>query len=64
MCIKKSQAIAYFNLFVRLHLPNNDHWLFQGNPKYYRIIDGNRKFEQMPCLQRATPKTWLLVMGY
>jgi len=24
------------------------YWLFQGNPKYYRIIDGIRDFEQMP----------------
>lgn len=24
--------------------------LFQGNPKYYRIIDGIRDFEQMPWL--------------
>ena len=26
------------------------YWLFQGNPKYYRIIDGIRDFEQMPWL--------------
>ena len=25
-------------------------WLFQGNPKYYRILDGIRDFEQMPWL--------------
>jgi hypothetical protein len=24
------------------------YWLFQGNPKYYHIIDGIREFEQMP----------------
>lgn len=23
------------------------HWLFQGNPKYYRLIEGIRNFEQM-----------------
>jgi len=23
------------------------YWLFQGNPKYYRIMDGIRDFEQM-----------------
>ncbi|MEH2027048.1 hypothetical protein [Nostoc sp.] len=26
------------------------YWLFQGNFKYYRIIDGIRDFEQMPWL--------------
>jgi predicted RNA-binding protein with PUA-like domain len=26
------------------------YWLFQGNPKYYRIIDGIRDFAQMPWL--------------
>ncbi|MBD2457288.1 EVE domain-containing protein [Nostoc sp. FACHB-87] len=26
------------------------YWLFQGNPKYYRIIDSIRDFEQMPWL--------------
>lgn len=26
------------------------YWLFQGNPKYYRIIDGIRDFTQMPWL--------------
>lgn len=26
------------------------YWLFQGNPKYYRVIDGIRDFEQMPWL--------------
>lgn len=26
------------------------YWLFQGNPKYYRMIDGIRDFEQMPWL--------------
>ncbi|WP_414574291.1 hypothetical protein [Nostoc sp. CCY 9925] len=26
------------------------YWLFQGNPKYYLIIDGIRDFEQMPWL--------------
>ncbi len=26
------------------------YWLFQGNPKYYRIINGIRDFEQMPWL--------------
>lgn len=26
------------------------YWLFQGNPKYYRIIDAIRDFEQMPWL--------------
>lgn len=26
------------------------YWLFQGNPKYYRIIDGIRDFERMPWL--------------
>ncbi|MEA5595736.1 MAG: EVE domain-containing protein [Nostocales cyanobacterium 94392] len=26
------------------------YWLFQGNPKYYRIIEGIRDFEQMPWL--------------
>jgi hypothetical protein len=24
------------------------YWLFQGNPKYYRILDGIRDFTQMP----------------
>lgn len=26
------------------------YWLFQGNPKYYRLIDGIRDFEQMHWL--------------
>lgn len=26
------------------------YWLFQGNPKYYRIIDAIRELEQMPWL--------------
>ena len=26
------------------------HWLFQGNPKYYRIVDAIQDFEQMPWL--------------
>lgn len=26
------------------------HWLFQGNPKYYCVLDGIRDFEQMPWL--------------
>lgn len=26
------------------------YWLFQGNPKYYRIIDAIRDFVQMPGL--------------
>jgi predicted RNA-binding protein with PUA-like domain len=26
------------------------YWLFQGNPKYYRVLDGIRDFEQMPWL--------------
>lgn len=26
------------------------HWLFQGNPKYYRIKDAIRDFEEMPWL--------------
>ena len=26
------------------------YWLFQGNPVYYRIIDGLRDFTQMPWL--------------
>ena len=26
------------------------YWLFQGNPKYYRVFDGIRDFEQMPWL--------------
>ncbi|MBD2428114.1 EVE domain-containing protein [Phormidium sp. FACHB-1136] len=26
------------------------YWLFQGNPKYYRILDGIRDFTQMPWL--------------
>ena len=26
------------------------YWLFEGNPKYYRIIDGIGDFEQMPWL--------------
>lgn len=26
------------------------YWLYQGNPKYYRIIDAIRDFEQMPWL--------------
>jgi hypothetical protein len=26
------------------------HWLFQGNPKYYRIVDAIKDFEQMPWL--------------
>jgi predicted RNA-binding protein with PUA-like domain len=26
------------------------YWLFQGNPKYYRVIDAIRDFEQMPWL--------------
>ncbi|MEB3281410.1 MAG: EVE domain-containing protein [Lyngbya sp.] len=26
------------------------YWLFQGNPKYYRVTDAIRDFEQMPWL--------------
>ncbi|WP_237766201.1 EVE domain-containing protein [Arthrospira platensis] len=26
------------------------YWLFQGNPKYYRVLDGIRDFQQMPWL--------------
>jgi predicted RNA-binding protein with PUA-like domain len=26
------------------------YWLFQGNPKYYKVIDAIRDFEQMPWL--------------
>jgi hypothetical protein len=26
------------------------YWLFQGDPKYYRILDGIRDFTQMPWL--------------
>jgi predicted RNA-binding protein with PUA-like domain len=26
------------------------YWLFQGNPKYYRVLDGIRDFEKMPWL--------------
>ena len=26
------------------------HWLFQGNPKYYCIVDAIQDFEQMPWL--------------
>jgi hypothetical protein len=26
------------------------YWLFQGNPKYYRILDAIRDFDQMPWL--------------
>lgn len=26
------------------------HWLFQGNPKYYRIVDAIQDFALMPCL--------------
>ena len=26
------------------------YWLFQGNPKYYRVLDAIRDFEQMPWL--------------
>lgn len=26
------------------------YWLFQGNPKYYRILDGIRDFDEMPWL--------------
>ncbi len=26
------------------------YWLFQGNPKYYRLMDAIRDFEQMPWL--------------
>ena len=26
------------------------YWLFQGNPKYYRILDSIRDFTQMPWL--------------
>ena len=26
------------------------YWLFQGNPKYYRVLDGIRDFEQMSWL--------------
>ena len=32
------------------------YWLFQGNPKYYRIMDGIRDFEQM--LWSVTPKVF------
>lgn len=26
------------------------YWLFQGNPKYYRVLDGIRDFQEMPWL--------------
>lgn len=26
------------------------YWLFQGNPKYYRVLEGIRDFERMPWL--------------
>ncbi|NJM00250.1 MAG: EVE domain-containing protein [Synechococcaceae cyanobacterium SM2_3_2] len=26
------------------------YWLFQGNPKYYRVLDAIREFNQMPWL--------------
>jgi hypothetical protein len=26
------------------------YWLFQSNPKYYRILDAIQDLEQMPCL--------------
>jgi hypothetical protein len=32
------------------------YWLFQGNPKYYRIMNGIRDFEQM--LWSVTPKAF------
>ena len=32
------------------------YWLFQGNPKYYRIIDGIRDFEQMLWLVTSYTK--------
>ena len=37
------------------------YWLFQGNPKYYRIIDAIRDFEQMPWL--VTRYTKEIVVG-
>jgi len=48
--MEKSQAIANFNLFLDYIYQKMTYWLFQGNPKYYRIIDGIRDFEQMPRL--------------
>lgn len=27
-----------------------NYWLFQGNPKYYRVLDSIKDFEQMPWL--------------
>ncbi|MFM7369652.1 MAG: EVE domain-containing protein, partial [Sphaerospermopsis kisseleviana] len=27
-----------------------NYWLFQGNPKYYKVIEAIKDFEQMPWL--------------
>jgi len=41
-------AYPYLQTFWRC--TSMAYWLFQGNPKYYRIIDGIRDFTQMPWL--------------
>ncbi|MBD0304579.1 MAG: hypothetical protein ICV85_21205 [Tolypothrix sp. T3-bin4] len=42
VCMEKSQAIAYFNLFLDCICQTMTYWLFLGNPKYYRIIGSIR----------------------
>lgn len=37
------------------------YWLFQGNPKYYRILDAIRNFDEMPWLVTRYGK--LLAVG-
>jgi hypothetical protein len=39
------------------------YWLFQGNPKYYRIIDGIHGFEQMPWLATCYAKDMVVGDG-
>jgi hypothetical protein len=39
------------------------YWLFKGNPKYYRIIDGVRDFQQRPWVVTRYGKDILLCDG-
>ncbi len=39
------------------------HWLFQGNPKYYLIVDAIQDFEQMPWLVTRYAKDMAICDG-
>jgi predicted RNA-binding protein with PUA-like domain len=39
------------------------YWLFQGNPKYYRIVDAIKDFEQMPWLVTRYAKDMVIGDG-